>query len=718
MPSSNDSTPGAVPGNNSSFTPGSLPRGISSMDDLPPTPPLLAVQRQPSVDVTVLADHLPAGYTAAFDPSPNLLAQTGRHSPRLLPQQHQQQSDTALPLTRPPLSVGGTWSSSSHTNNNNNNNNNNNDDSDAAAAEGAFPEDSSLKLQGGDMHRDLFKLDRTARMGHRRAHTFHYPADPATLIAAGPSGSGSNSGHEGDGFYGAVGGDGDPTLSVPEQLMPGGFRRQYVIQRQQALQRRRRSVAARMPVTRNFIEFLELYGSFAGEDLNDSDDEDAIIDDEDEEIARAAEAEAADSATSNERRPLLGHKPSTRSLAPRAANATLSGTFFTLLKAFIGTGIMFLPKAFYNGGILVSSLTMIFISCVTMLAFHLLLECKRRVVADGHGGGYGDIGAAVLGRRMRTIILGSVTLSQLGFVCTGLVFVAENLAVFLRAVMPEHNSAPLSIASLVLLQLIVLIPLSFIRQISKLGFAAIIADVFILLGVGYMYWYCTGTLATLGINETVVAFNPAKYTLMIGAVIFTFEGIGLILPIEASMAQPEKFERLLGIVMLLITILFTSVGALCYATFGSETETEILSNFPQDSRLVNCVQFLYSLAVLFGNPVQFFPALRILEAKAFGIHRSGRRSWRTKWKKNAFRTALLFVCAGVAIAGSASLDRFVSLIGSVACVPLVYVYPALLHLKAVAKTPRAKMVDVALITMGSVGMIFTTTITVWTSFMS
>jgi proton-coupled amino acid transporter len=587
------------------------------------------------------------------------------------------------------------------------------------------------------MHRDLFKLDRTARMGHRRAHTFHYPADPATLLAAGAAASGSGSGTgsalggqdgsgTGDGGYGAAGSGGhaDPTLSVPEQLMPGGFRRQYVIQRQQALLRRRKSVVARMPVTRNFIEFLELYGSFAGEDLNDSDDEDAIIDDEeDEERGEGADADGEDRGQGSrppadgERRPLLKHKASVRSLGPRAANATVPGSFFTLLKAFIGTGIMFLPKAFYNGGLLVSSVAMIVISCLTMLSFHLLLECKRKVVADGHGGGFGDIGAAVSGPKMRAIILGSITLSQLGFVCTGLVFVAENLAVFLRAVMPDHNPEPLSIAALVVLQLVVLVPLSFIRQIAKLGFVAIIADVFILLGVGYMYWYCVGTLAETGVNPSVVAFNPAKYTVMIGAVIFTFEGIGLILPIESSMAEPEHFEKLLAIVMAIITVLFTSVGALCYATFGSDTETEILSNFPQDSRLVNAVQFLYSLAVLFGNPVQFFPALRILEAKAFGIHRSGRRSWRTKWKKNAFRTVLLFVCAAVAILGSASLDRFVSLIGSVACVPLVYVYPALLHLLAVAKTPAARGLDVALIVMGTVGMVFTTTITLASSFM-
>lgn len=61
-------------------------------------------------------------------------------------------------------------------------------------------------------------------------------------------------------------------------------------------------------------------------------------------------------------------------------------------------------------------------------------------------------------------------------------------------------------------------------------------------------------------------FNPLAFTLTIGSAIFTFEGISLILPIQSSMRKPEHFSGLLYFVMLLF-IIFTSVGALCYATF-------------------------------------------------------------------------------------------------------------------------------------------------------
>ncbi|KAH8905761.1 vacuolar amino acid transporter 3 [Coniochaeta sp. PMI_546] len=527
-------------------------------------------------------------------------------------------------------------------------------------------EESSLKLQGGDIHRDLFKLN-AGPLGLQRSKTFSHPA------------------HREDNDHGEV-----PPIDALQQ--PQGFRRQYIMQKY------RRLSSANIPVTRDFVEFLDLYGSFAGEDLADSDEE-AIEDEEEEEEAQAG-------VIPPERRPLLGRRKTSR--AAKKGDAGTARTFFTTLKAFVGTGIMFLPKAFKNGGILFSSATMLFVAIVSMIAFHLLLQCRAR-----YGGSYGDIGREIVGPKMRAIILGSIALSQLGFVCAGLVFVADNWFSFFQAVSSE-GSIP-GIKVLIAIQAAIIVPLSFIRNISKLGPAALLADVFILIGLLYIYQYDISALATNGIHKSVVLFNPKGYTLTLGASIFTFEGIGLILPIQSSMKKPHQFEPLLAVVMVIITIVFTSVGALCYATFGTETQIEVINNFPQDSKLVNAVQFMYALAVLIGNPVQLFPAMRIIEAKVFG-HHSGKKDLLTKWKKNAFRTSLVAMCVGISIAGSENLDRFVALIGSVACIPLVYLYPAYLHYKGIAESRMAKIGDITMMVVGTICMVYSTTITILNSF--
>lgn len=537
--------------------------------------------------------------------------------------------------------------------------------SSASTPELSLPEpQDSLKLQGGDVHREIFKINARAKLHHRDA-TFAHPRIRRSSTFA-------------------------PPITASDQRAPGGFRRQFLQQQQSRYQR------VAKPVTKNFVSFLELYGNFAGEDLQESED-DSFID---------SEAEVEAEVQPSETRPLLGRRRTTRRPI-KPGDAQLTKSFFTLLKAFIGTGIMFLPKAFRNGGMVFSSITLILVALISCLCFQLLLQCRQH----HGGGGYGDLGLAICGPRFRSLILGSITISQIGFVCSGIIFVAENLFSFFDAVTLSHTT-PLGTNALIAIQLIVLIPLALIRNISRLGPAALLADVFIFIGLFYIWYYDVSTLASQGIHPSLTLFNPRDFTLTIGASIFTFEGIGLILPIQSSMAQPERFSRLLYAVMIIITIIFTSIGALCYATFGSATNVEIITNFPQTSKLVNGVQFLYSVAVLVGTPVQLYPATRIIEASLFGERVSGKKSAVMKWKKNGFRAGLTILCGVISILGASDLDKFVALIGSFACVPLVYIYPALLHYKGAASGRWMKALDVVIMAIGVSAMVFTTAITV------
>ena len=53
------------------------------------------------------------------------------------------------------------------------------------------------------------------------------------------------------------------------------------------------------------------------------------------------------------------------------------------------------------------------------------------------------------------------------------------------------------------------------------------------------------------------------------------------------MKHPEKFPKVLFYVMIVITVIFVSMGALSYAAYGSNTKTVIILNLPQDSKIVN-----------------------------------------------------------------------------------------------------------------------------------
>lgn len=91
-----------------------------------------------------------------------------------------------------------------------------------------------------------------------------------------------------------------------------------------------------------------------------------------------------------------------------------------------------------------------------------------------------DIGGALYGPYMRTTILFSITVSQIGFVAAYTIFIAENLQAFLLAISDCKWSVP--IGTLIFGQLVLFLPLAMIRNLAKLSGTALVADAFILVG--------------------------------------------------------------------------------------------------------------------------------------------------------------------------------------------------------------------------------------------
>ncbi|GAA6021997.1 hypothetical protein JCM10207_002401 [Rhodosporidiobolus poonsookiae] len=538
----------------------------------------------------------------------------------------------------------------------------------------------------------------------------------------------------------------DEGFSTAEMLQPGGFRRDFVFRRMAERGETPASGAAsdqssevnasgyslppttRRP-TRSFIDFLSLYGHFGGEDLEEieEEDEDSL---DDEEAGVEGDGIAAvptydgqhgrrklpgegerGPGGATERTPLVRSRSTARDIRGASkkrtsmakgeqGDATVTQAVMMLLKSFVGTGVLFLGKAFYNGGILFSVVVLCLIAMISLYSFLLLVQTRLVV----HGS-FGDIGGILYGKYMRWAILGSIVLSQIGFVAAYTIFVAENLQAFFLAVSKCHTW--ISIPYLILAQLVILLPLAMVRNIQKLSATALIADAFILFGLIYIFSNEISTLAHHGIAD-VALFNPKDFPLLIGTAVFAFEGIGLIIPITESMKEPHKFPRVLTGVMIGVMILFAGGGTLGYLTFGSKIQTVVFVNLPQDDKFVNASQFLYSIAILLSTPLQLFPAVRIMENGLFAPQKSGKHSVKVKWEKNAFRTLAVFACAMIAWLGANDLDKFVSLIGSLACVPLGLVYPAMLHYKACARNRRQKALDIALMIFGVVCTIYTT----------
>ena len=105
---------------------------------------------------------------------------------------------------------------------------------------------------------------------------------------------------------------------------------------------------------------------------------------------------------------------------------------------------------------------------------------------------------------------------------------------------------------LIFLQLIVILPSALIRNIAKLSTAALVADAFILAGLVYIFGSETALIFKRGIAKDVALFNPKDFPLLIGTAVFSFEGIGLVIPITDAMREPRRFPKVLTGVMIFL----------------------------------------------------------------------------------------------------------------------------------------------------------------------
>lgn len=508
-----------------------------------------------------------------------------------------------------------------------------------------------LAVEGADITRDLYKLNRPQQ---KRSRSWSLDTESRRELAS--------------------------LLNVP-----GGFRRQFVLTHK---------VKPNM-LTRNFVEFLSIYGHFAGEDLED---EDAIA------------CHYHPLGFEGEDVPLLGK------INP-AGTATDSKAYFLLLKAFVGTGVLFLPKAFSSGGLVFSALTLFFFGILSYWCYLILVYSKLAVKVSS----FGEIGLICYGLWLQQLILSSIVLSQVGFVAAYIVFTGENLRAFVGNV-TKYNMEDVDIFWFILFQACILAPLSLIRDITKLSLLALLANVFIFFGLLTILYFTITEYASNGFipgDGIYYWFNQLQFSLFIGVAIFAFEGIGLIIPIQESMIYPDNFPKVLFKVIMTISVIFVFVGSIGYLTFGDSISTVILLNLPQNSPLVIMTQFLYALAILLSTPIQIFPAVRLIELRIF-LSKSGRNSTVVKWQKNMVRFVFVLLTATIALYGGQNLDKFVSFVGCFACIPLVYMYPPMLHLKTCcdyenAPTPAERRkrywlanLDYFLLALGALALVYTT----------
>ncbi|XP_026713815.1 proton-coupled amino acid transporter 1-like isoform X2 [Athene cunicularia] len=374
-----------------------------------------------------------------------------------------------------------------------------------------------------------------------------------------------------------------------------------------------------------------------------------------------------------------------------ANGTTWYQTLIHLLKGNIGTGLLGLPLAVKNAGILLGPVSLLVMGVVAVHCMGILVKCAHHFCY----------------RRVVGLFL---IVTQLGFCCVYFVFLADNLKQVISAANGTTNDCspnrtvvmtPTMDSRLYMLSILpFVVLLTFIQNLKVLSIFSMLANVAMLVSLVVIYQYIVRDIPDP--KDLPLAAAWKTYPLFFGTAIFAFEGIGVVLPLENKMKNPRQFPLILYVGMTIVTILYISLSVLGYLRFGADIQASITLNLP-NCWLYQAVKLLFSFGIFFTYAVQFYVPAEIIIPPLVA-----RVSERWGWLVNLLlRVVLVSVTCVLAIL-IPRLDIVISLVGSVSSSALALIFPPLLEIATYYTEgihPLVVAKDIAISLFGFVGFV-------------
>ncbi|KAH0698906.1 hypothetical protein KY284_013121 [Solanum tuberosum] len=375
-----------------------------------------------------------------------------------------------------------------------------------------------------------------------------------------------------------------------------------------------------------------------------------------------------------------------------------SKTFANVFIAVVGAGVLGLPYSFKKTGWVMGSLMLLSVSSLTYYCMMLLIYSRRKL--ESHYkvikiSSFGDLGYAICGSIGRCTVDAMIVLSQAGFCISYLIFIANTLAHLFNYSNPKIlglSPKKVYIWSCFPFQL----GLNSIPTLTHLAPLSIFADVVDLGAMGVVM--VEDVLIFLKNRPVLEAFGGfSVFFYGLGVSIYAFEGVGMVLPLEAEMKDKDKFGKILGLSMVFISLMYGSFGVLGYFAFGEETKDIITTNLGR-GLLSTLVQIGLCINLFLSFPLMMNPVYEVMERRFC----EGRYCFWLRWIMVLAVTLVAFKVPNFA--------DFLSLVGSSVCIVLGIVLPSMFHLIVFNKelSWHGLAFDAALVLMGAVLAVYGT----------
>ncbi|CAI5437717.1 unnamed protein product [Caenorhabditis angaria] len=289
----------------------------------------------------------------------------------------------------------------------------------------------------------------------------------------------------------------------------------------------------------------------------------------------------------------------------------------------IGPGCFSLAVSFKQAGLWAGFALVFIIGFLSLYSMHKIVCCSQYLakINGDQSLDYGDMAEAALSNsykwvqkhaKLAKIIVNTCLLAfQIGVITVFMVFATEHVIEVYEYI--ADAPIPISKSWMIVIYFIPQLALNFIGHMKLITILCLFGNVIIFAAIILITkelvaepWYPVTSLNTVTGIEGI--------SLAAGALIYSFEGQAMVLPLENSLKHPVDMNGFTGVLstsMNLVTILYAFLGFFGYIKFGPSVQGSLTLNLP-NSLLSVSIKALLVLKIFFGCAIQLFVIVQML----------------------------------------------------------------------------------------------------------
>jgi amino acid permease len=390
------------------------------------------------------------------------------------------------------------------------------------------------------------------------------------------------------------------------------------------------------------------------------------------------------------------------------------GSVFNLCNSAIGAGILALPYAFHQAGVVMGMVCMIVMAL--MLAFtNKVLVWTNRLNPEAKS--YEKLVRAVFGHKTSILVTWSVILTTFG-ACTGfLVIIADILPPLVKLVVSDPEWVSSRIAVTIAVSVVGILPLASLKNFNSLRFSSTMAIVSVTFTVFVIMFRSARELPLSEEQKDQISYFNYGMGIFdaLPLISFAFGCHMQMIPIYGELKDNHEPRRINAVILStssICVILYSITAVFGYIQFPKTVAGNILKNYSDDDILVNIARAMLCFVIVCHYPPSNYCCRAALDYLFVG-------NAKPSTPRRLIWTFLIWALAAITSFLVPKIDVVFGLIGATANSLIVFIFPALflIHCTTVydwegVKSFPAYLLGVTILVVGIIICIFGTSMIV------